>query len=134
MAENRFLRKERVLALMAKLPAEVRAEARAAVDEQAAFLVEQIRPNVPRDHGDLAESLEWHRNSKIEKLGVVITEGANDDTQGRKARAVEFGRPDMEAQPHFFPTYRANKRKMQNAIQKRVRGRIRRIWGSGSQT
>lgn len=131
MAENRFLQKQRVLGLMARIPAQVRSVAREAVDEQAAYLVEQIRPNVPRDEGELADSLEWHRNARMDKIGVVVTEGTKDDTQGRKARAVEFGRPDMEAQPHFFPTYRAHKRKMQNAIQRRVRATIRRIWGSG---
>lgn len=132
MASNRFAGKERALNRMRQIPVAVRSVAREAVDEQAAFLVEQIRPNVPRDEGDLADSLEWRRNPRGDKISVVVTEGAKDDTQGRKARAVEFGRPDMEAQPHFFPTYRANKRKMQNAIQKRVRAAIRRIWGSGT--
>lgn len=117
---------------MRQIPEAVRAVAREALDEQAAYLVEQIRPNVPRDQGDLADSLEWHRNPRLDRIGVVVTEGADDETRGRKARAVEFGRPDMEAQPHFFPTYRALKRRMQNAIQKRVRATIRRIWGSGT--
>jgi hypothetical protein len=130
MADNRFVRKQKVLALMARIPGDVRRVAREAVDEQAAFLVERIRPAVPREHGDLADSLEWRRSPRMDKIGVIITEGAKDDTQGRKARAVEFGRPDMEAQPHFFPTYRANKRKMRNAINRRIRAAIRNIWGT----
>lgn len=132
MADNRFVRKQKVLSLMARIPADVRRVAREAVDEQAAYLVEQIRPAVPRDQGDLADSLEWRRSPRIDRIGVVITEGAKDDTQGRKARAVEFGRPDMEAQPHFFPTYRANKRKMRNAINRRIRAAIRKIWGGNT--
>lgn len=132
MADNRFVRKQKVLSLMARIPPEIRRVAREAVDEQAAFLVEQIRPAVPRDQGDLADSLEWRRLARTDRIGVVITEGAKDATQGRKARAVEFGRADMEAQPHFFPTYRANKRKMRNAINRRVRAAIRRIWGTSA--
>lgn len=132
MANNRFAGRERALNRMRQIPVAVRSVAREAVDEQAAILVEQIRPNVPRDEGDLADSLEWHRVARGDKISVAVTEGADDETRGRKARAVEFGRPDMDAQPHFFPTYRANKRKMQNGIQKRVRATIRRIWGSGS--
>lgn len=131
MVNHRFIGRERLTRRLRQLPVEARIAARDSLDEQAAFLVEQIRPNVPRDEGDLADSLEWHRSPSRARIRVVITEGANDDTQGRKARAVEFGRPDMDAQPHFFPTYRANKRKMQNAIQKRVREAIRRIWGGG---
>jgi hypothetical protein len=138
MADNRFLGKARALNRMRQIPPAVRRVAREAVDEQAAFLVEQIRPNVPKDEGDLANSLNWRRSLRGDRIGAIITEGANDETLGRKARAVEFGRPAsaesgaMEAQPHFFPTYRANKRKMQNAIQKRIRATIARIWGSGS--
>jgi hypothetical protein len=132
MADNRFIRKQKVLSLMARIPADVRRVAREAVDEQAAYLVEQIRPAVPRDHGDLADSLEWRRSPRMDKIAVVITEGAKDDTLGRKARAVEFGRPDMQAQPHFFPTYRANKRKMRNAINRRIRTAIRKIWGGNT--
>lgn len=137
MVNHRFTGRDRLIRRLRQLPVEVRTAARDSLDQQAAFLVEQIRPNVPKDEGDLAASLEWHRSPSRARIRVVITEGANDDTLGRKARAVEFGRPEsaeagaMEAQPHFFPTYRANKRRMQNAIQKAVREAIRRIWGGG---
>lgn len=137
MVNHRFIGRDRLIRRMREIPVVARSAARDSLDSQAAFLVEQIRPNVPRDEGDLADSLEWHRSPSRARIRVIITEGANDDTLGRKARAVEFGRPAsaesgaMEAQPHFFPTYRANKRKIQNAIQKAVRDAIRRIWGGG---
>jgi hypothetical protein len=132
VAENRFLRKQRVLQIMAAIPPAVRVAAREGLDEQSAFFVEQVRPRVPREHGDLADSLEWHRNLRGDKISNVITEGRNQpkDPKNRKARAVEFGRPDMAAQPHFFPTYRANKRKMSNAVMKKVRTVIRKLWGT----
>lgn len=131
MADNRFLRKQRVLSLMQRIPPAVRSVARDALDEQTVFLVEQIRPRVPKDEGELRESLNWRRNPRGDVIRNIITEGLNQegDPGNHKAFAVEFGRPDMEPQPHFFPTYRANKRKMQNAIQKRIRATIARIWG-----
>lgn len=136
MADNRFRGKEALLRRMQAIPLQARLAARDELRVQAGKLVEAIRPNVPRDEGDLAASLEWHDQSATATAGlgritVVVTEGANDDTQGRKARAVEFGRPDMAAQPHFFPTYRANKRKIQNAVQRKARAAIRKLWGRG---
>lgn len=129
MADNKFDRKAAVLARMRQIPVRMRVAAREQLDAQAAFLVEQIRPNVPRDHGDLAESLNWKRNPRGDKIGVIVTEGADDETRGRKARAVEFGRPDMAAQPHFFPTYRAFKKRIGRAIAKSAKAAARAIWG-----
>lgn len=139
MVNHRFIGRDRLIRRMRQLPVEARTAARDSLDQQAAFLVEQIRPNVPRDHGELADSLEWHRSPSRARIRVVITEGLSQDGDpgNHKAFAVEFGRPAssesgaMEAQPHFFPTYRAHKRKMQNAIQKAVRDAVRRIWGGG---
>lgn len=139
MANHRFTGRERLARRLRQLPVEARIAARDSLDEQAAYLTEQIRSAVPRDEGDLAASVEWHRSPSRARIRVVITEGLGQegDPKNRKAHAVEFGRPDssesgfMEPQPHFFPTYRANKRKMQNAIQKRVREAIRRMWGGG---
>jgi HK97 gp10 family phage protein len=129
--DNRFARKGAVLQKLRRLPVAIRIEARKALDDEAKFLVDQIRPHIPREEGELADSLEWHRNPRGDKIGVIITEGRNQegDPLDRKARAVEFGRPDMAAQPHFYPTYRAHKRKMANRVVRRVRKVIRAIWG-----
>ena len=134
MVNHRFIGRDRLIRKLRQLPVEVRIAARNELDAQAAFLVEKIRPNVPQDEGDLASSLHWRRNPSRTRIRVIITEGANDETLGRKARAVEFGRGGdnpMDPQPHFFPTYRAYKRKIQNAIQKAARDAARRIWGGG---
>lgn len=135
--DNRFARKAIVLQRLRRLGPAIRAEARNALGDEAQFLVDQIRPNVPVDDGpgggELRDSLEWHRNPRGDKIGVVITEGLGQegDPKNRKARAVEFGRSDMAAQPHFYPTYRAHKRKMKNRVMRRVRAVIRSIWGKG---
>lgn len=129
MADNQFTNRKRAIARMRALPSAVRAAARAELDVQTAFLVEQIRPNVPKEHGDLAASLEWHRSPRRDKLVNIVTEGRNQpgDDKGRKARAVEFGRPDMAAQPHFFPTYRANKKRIARALMMAVRAAIKKV-------
>jgi HK97 gp10 family phage protein len=138
VADNRFSRKQIVLDRMRKIPAAVRVEARRALDAEAQSLVDDIRPNVPVDDGpgggELRDSLEWHRSPRGDRIAVVVTEGLNQqgDPTNRKARAVEHGRADMEAQPHFYPTYRATKRKRRNRVFRRVRDVIRSIWGKGS--
>lgn len=137
MAANTFDRKAAVLKRLAEIPDAVKEASRAKLEEQAGFLVEQIKPAVPFDEKDrdgihLRDSVEWHPNERKDKIGVVVTEGANDDTLGRKARAVEFGRGGdnpMEAQPHFFPIYRAWKKKISARVKSAGRKAINSIWG-----
>lgn len=131
MADNRFANKQRALDRMKRIPVQVRIDVRGAVDSQGAYLVEQIRPHVPREHGDLAASLEWHRSPRQDKISVLVTEGVtNDPHLRRKARGVEFGHIDarsgveVPAQPHFFPTYRAIKRGIRRAISKAAKAAI----------
>lgn len=133
MADNRFRGKERALRRMREIPVAVRREARKQLDEAGADLVQRIRPAVPVEEGELRDSVEWHRNPRGDKIGVVVTEGAGQegDPLNRKARAVEFGRDDMAAQPHFHPTYRANKRRLMNKAMRGVRAVVRAIWGRG---
>lgn len=132
MADNKFDRKAIVLQRMARIPIEVKQAVRTELDVQAEKLVEAIRPNIPVDQGDLQKSLAFRTNPRRDKIGVIVTEGADDDTAGRKARAIEFGRPGAPAQPHFFPTYRAYKKKIQNALARSARNVVKRQWGGGA--
>lgn len=72
------------------------------------------------DDGDLRDSVKWRRGSirgdRAEAdLAVVVSEG---DRKAFYAPFVEYGTQDTPAQPHFWPTWRAAKR--------RLIGRIRR--------
>lgn len=131
MPANKFDRKAIVLARMAAIPAQVKEAARERLEEQGGFLVDQIKAVVPVDEGDLRDSVEWHRNDRPDKIAIVVTEGRGqeDDPLNRKARAHEFGRPDMDAQPHFFPTYRAWKKKMASRVNSAARRAIKAFWG-----
>lgn len=131
---NTFDRKAKLLARMEAIPEEIRTAVRDKLHEQAGFLVEQIKPAVPYLEGDLRDSVEWHPNPAKEKISVVVTEGTGqeDDPLNRKARALEFGRGGdnpMEAQPHFFPTYRAWKKKINSRVLSAGRKVIRQMWG-----
>lgn len=136
-ADNKFDRKAALLARLDKIPEAIKTATRAKLEEQGAFLVDQIKPAVPYDENDrdgihLRDSVEWHPNPAPEKIGIIVTEGTNDATLGRKARAVEFGRGGenpMEAQPHFFPTYRAWKKKINSRVLSAGRKVIRELWG-----
>lgn len=145
MANHKFDRKEAFLKRWDQIPAAVQQAAIEQLDVNAQFLVDQIRPLVPVDYedaehgGELRDSLEWHRNNNDSgRVGVVVTEGLNQigDPENRKGRANEFGRGGdnpMEARPHFFPTFRANKRKMANRVMAKARKEIRKFWGGGKQ-
>lgn len=131
---NTFDRKAKLLARMAAIPDAIKDPSRDKLYEQAEFLVEQIKPAVPYDQDDrdgihLRDSVKWKPNPAPEKISVIVTEGDDDDTNGRKARALEFGRPDMDAQPHFFPTYRAWKKKINSRVLSAGRKVIRQLWG-----
>lgn len=131
---NKFDRRERLLARMASIPDQVKQASERNLHAQAQFLVDQIKAVVPVDEGDLRDSVEWHPNPSDEKIAVVITEGLGqeNDPLNRKARALEFGRPDMDAQPHFFPTFRAWKKKINSRVLAAGRKVIREIWGKQS--
>lgn len=138
MPPNTFDRKAAVLARIQAIPLEIREASIAKLEEQGDFLVEQIKAVVPFDENDrdgihLRDSVEWKPNPNPGKIGIIVTEGANDESHGRKARAVEFGRGGknpMEPQPHFFPTYRAWKKKINSRVLSAGRKVIRQIWGS----
>ncbi len=124
--DNKFANKSRVLERMRKIPVAARIEAREELRKQAAFLSEQIRSAAPVDEGQLRDSVEWHDSPRNDRLSVVVTAGVTTDPDlVRKARAVEFGRPDMEAQPFFFPTYRAYRRRIRAAIGRAIKRGIK---------
>lgn len=138
MAENRFAGKERALKRLAALPDAIKEAVRDRLDREGADLVAAIKPVVPVSQdeipGELRDSVEWHRNPRDDRIGVIVTEGYNqpNDPENRKARAVEFGRggdKPAEAQPHFFPIYRSRKKGIRSRTMAAGRKVIRAMWG-----
>jgi hypothetical protein len=121
--------REALIARMRGIPAPVRIAARDALARERVLLEEQIRSAAPRDHGDLAASVRSYDVSSGEKISAVVTAGETEDPEKKyKARAIEFGRPDMEAQPFFFPTYRAFKRPMKARVSRAIKTALKKYW------
>lgn len=106
-----------------------------ALESNAAELAEAIRRRVPIDQGDLAESVTWKKGAARDQrsrkgrgddpdLTVRVIEGFAN--KGFYAAMVEFGTVNTAAQPHFFPTWRQNKRRIKarlsRAVSKAIKG------------
>lgn len=111
--DNRFQNKAKLLARFQAIPKEIKGEVRVAMAQNRTELVDAIKARVPVDEGDLRDTVRSYDASDDSRIRAVVVEGEGMET---KARAQEFGRPDMEAQPHFFPTYREKKRKFRNRV------------------
>lgn len=121
-AGDRARAKERFRAL----PRPVRKATNEALDTSADELVAAIKRRVPKDQGDLAETVRKERGRAANKkagieagtdadLTVRVLEGDRKNFQGPW---LEHGTSKMPAQPHFWPTWRSMKR--------RLVGRVRR--------
>ncbi len=111
---------ERMRQKLRSLPGEVRADIGKALDKTAAEIVSTAKAYVPRDSGDLAESIGW-RNGEHELQRVVFAA----DSESFYGKFVEFGAENQPAQPFFFPAYRLNKkrgsRRIKSAVNKALR-------------
>lgn len=114
--------------LMVTLPKRVEAATRAAMEKGAEELVAMMKRLVPIDSGDLQMSISWTWGEAPE--GAAVIAESEPDSRGLKitvyagsreafyARWQEFGTKDMPANPFFFPSWRA--------LRKRIRSRIMR--------
>lgn len=112
---------------LAALPNVVKDEIRRALQASAEEVVALAKSLVPRDQGDLYDSIDWKWGAGTpvgtvalarRQLGdLSVTVFAGDD-KAFYARFVEFGTVKMKAEPFFFPAYRA--------VRKRAKSRISR--------
>ncbi len=142
MADARMLGKEKVLARMAKFPAELKAAVQAQLETEAHELAEAIKRAVPVDTGTLRDTIEAKAGSRPLSMVVVaggpatmvkIRKGVSDQSFAKSKasgsnrgaydymRAVEFGHLTIDgvhvpAQPFFYPTYRARKKALKRRI------------------
>lgn len=112
------------------MPQVAKDQIRQALEAAADEIVEMAKSLAPVDDGDLRKSIGW-TYGKVPKgaisLGKVAERKITGDltitifagnSEAFYARWVEFGTQKMAAQPFFYASYRANK--------KRARSRIRR--------
>jgi len=133
---------EGIAALRAKLralPREYKAEIRVALAQSAEEVAAMARRLAPVESGALRASIGW-TFGKAPKGSMVLAEAGSDDTDLRVvvfagndrafyARWQEFGTVKMAANPFFFPSYRANRRRIKARITRATRKAARKAAG-----
>ena len=117
-------RRERVLTVLKRLPAALKAAAKEALEEETPPLVEALKQACPvgdeleREPGQLRDSIHAFDGSRAMRSGGVRTEllktvlaDAKDEKGGFIGPHVEFGHMGKDgghvpAHPWFFPTWR----------------------------
>lgn len=125
---------------LARLPKAVESEVVGVIAKEAAALVRAIEPQVPRRPGSgvLAASVGWtwgdapaggisigtFRGNTFGQIKASIFAGVPAASKGDPdpfyGRFVEFGTEHSAAQPFFFPTFRANRRRIRAAVSRAV--------------
>jgi HK97 gp10 family phage protein len=100
------------------------------LNAQGDALLGVMKGSVPHGTTDnLANSLRKEKGKK--ETTIVIRAGGSSTTVGSAghsydyARAVEFGRESVPAQPFFFPSYRLMKKSMRSAMRRKITKRIK---------
>jgi HK97 gp10 family phage protein len=121
--------------LTVTIPAKVEAATKKAMEKGADELVGMMKRLVPVDQGDLRDSVGWTWGDPPK--GAVVIAKSEPDSRGLKitvyagnvkayyARWVEFGTVKMSAQPFFFPSYRAMRKRIKSRITREMKKAIR---------
>jgi len=126
------------------IPAKVEEATAAAMEESAEEIVAMMKRLVPVDSGALRDSIGWTWGDapkgamvlgKSQAAGgggrkmITIYAGTRDkklgDMDAFYVRFVEFGTQKMDAQPFFFTTWRALRKRAKGGISRRMRKAIR---------
>lgn len=136
---------DRLRAQLNALPDAIKAEIRAAMEKSAEEIVAMARglapvlkePDQRRQQGALRDSIGWtwgeapkgamtlgkvQADTNSDRMVITIYAG---NSEAFYARWVEFGTAKMQARPFFYPSYRANRR--------RLRGRANRALKKAAQ-
>lgn len=122
-------RRERAVRRMAAIPDAVKRRAKAQQEANAADMVALVKSRAPVaevDGGELKASVRHYDASDETGIRQRVVEGdrttVRTSANGRPyayPRGVEFGTSEMQAQPHFWPSYRQRRasyrRKMNKA-------------------
>lgn len=126
---------DRLKAKVAAITPAVRAEVRKAMEKGAEEIVAMARRLVPVDSGTLRNSIGWTWGSapkgsiklaSAETGGDVLTIFAGNEV-AYYAGMVEFGTLRQAAQAFFFPSYRANRRRVKAAASRALNKAIKKV-------
>lgn len=129
------------------LPDAARAEIRAAMEKSADEMVAMAKRLVPVDSGALRDSIGWTwgappkgsialaRSSGGPGEAITIYAGSRDKTLGDAdafyVRWVEFGTVTAAAQPFFFPSWRALRKRIKSRNTRAVSKAFRKVAAGG---
>ncbi len=116
-----------------------RDEIRRAMETSADEIVALAKNLVPVDKGDLKDSIGWTWGKAPKgamTLGKVQSDGVDSEftitiyagsSEAYYARWVEFGTQKMAAQPYFYPSYRALRRRSKSRVTRAVTKAIKKV-------
>ncbi len=116
-----------------------RDEIRRAMETSADEIVALAKNLVPVDKGDLKDSIGWTWGKAPKgamTLGKVQTNEVDSgftitifagNSEAYYARWVEFGTQKMAAQPYFYPSYRALRRRSKSRVTRAVTKAIKKV-------
>ena len=114
------------------MPTEAKISIQSALEQSADEIVELAKSLVPKDTGDLRDSIGW-TYGKVPRgaitLGKVFASKLATDltitvyagnSEAYYARWVEFGTQKMAAQPYFYPAYRALRKRAKSRTSRAI--------------
>ncbi len=116
-----------------------RDQIRRAMETSANEIVALAKNLVPVDKGDLKDSIGWTWGKAPKgamTLGKVQSDGVDSEftitiyagnSDAYYARWVEFGTQKMGAQPYFYPSYRALRRRSKSRVTRSVSKAIKKV-------
>lgn len=116
-----------------------RDEIRRAMETSADEIVALAKSLAPVDKGDLKDSIGWTWGKAPKgamTLGKVQSDGVDSEftitiyagnSEAYYARWVEFGTQKMAAQPYFYPSYRALRRRSKSRVTRAVTKAIKKV-------
>lgn len=118
---------DRLRAKLAAMPEAARQEIKLALEQNADELVAMQKRLVPRDEGDLAESI--GKQPGRHDLAVLVTAGSR---KAFYARFVEFGTVRKRPRPFFFPAYRSLRKRLKGRMTRAINKAAKRVAASGA--
>lgn len=116
-----------------------RDEIKRAMETSADEIVALAKNLVPVDKGDLKDSIGWTWGKAPKGAMTLGTVQANEvdsgftitifagNSEAYYARWVEFGTQKMAAQPYFYPSYRALRRRSKSRVTRAVTKAIKKV-------
>lgn len=139
---SRIIGLEKLQKRLNAIPQIAKDEIKKALEQSANEIVAMMRNLVPVDEGDLRDSIGWTYGDVPKgsiSLGSVRASELTGDltitiyagnSKAFYARWVEFGTQKMQAQPFFYPAYRALRRRAKGRVTRAINKAAKKVAAS----